>query len=276
MNLTISPLMVSRFMIIAFIAGSVKIAMMVLVYTSLPHAGVSAVESAQESMYYKYKVAKAFGLKKAKKAPLTKKGDDTPVDASGPLKTMVFSGILKAIYATAKNPFIAVEISSKVKLLSIGDELQNHTLKEIHTDYAVFVKGGARYALRFKKSKNSKMSFTKAAPEEVADIDAAVFVKRKEIDFYAKNLNQIWKNIKIKEQIVNKRLQGFKVTWIKKGSIFDKLGLKKDDVITGVNNKKFKSISQVFKLYNNMQKMDNLKLTIMRGNEEKELEYEIL
>jgi len=275
MNLVISPLIISRFIIVASIAIVIKIAMLALVYY-LPHAGVSSVPSAEDSFYYKYKVSKAFGLVKAQKLSSKSTTTSTDLSASGPVHQMKFSGKLKAIYATAIDPFIAVEVKSKVKLIGIKDVLEGHTLIEVHPEYAVFVKNAKKYSLRFKENKNSKMSFSAATPEEIADVDAAVFVKRKEIDFYAKNLNQIWKSIKIKEQIKNKRLQGFKVTWIKKGSIFDKLGLKKDDLITGVNNKKFKSISQVFKLYNNMQKMDNLKLTIMRGNEEKELEYEIL
>ena len=53
------------------------------------------------------------------------------------------------------------------------------------------------------------------------------------------------------------------------------MGLMKNDIITGVNGKRFKSLSQVFKLYNNMDKLDSLVLKIKRGNEERELEYEI-
>ncbi len=63
--------------------------------------------------------------------------------------------------------------------------------------------------------------------------------------------------------------------WVKEKSVFEKLGLIKGDVITAVNGQKLKSVSQVFKLYNNMDKLDSLKLTIMRDNQEKELEYEI-
>ncbi|HHH72909.1 MAG TPA: PDZ domain-containing protein, partial [Sulfuricurvum sp.] len=103
----------------------------------------------------------------------------------------------------------------------------------------------------------------------------AVFVKRNEIRHYAKNYDEIWKSVKIKEIIKDKRLQGFKVDWVKKGSIFEKVGLRKDDIIIGANNKKFKSLSQVFKLYNNMEKIDSMKLTIIRDNQERELEYEI-
>ena len=65
------------------------------------------------------------------------------------------------------------------------------------------------------------------------------------------------------------------MTWVKKDSLFAKLGLRKGDIITGVNGKKLKSVSQVFKIYNNMDKLDSLKLTITRDNQEKELEYEV-
>ena len=274
MNLRIDATLLKRLITITAIFIVIKAAMLILSYLFLPTEGINSVPLERDHFYYKYRIARAMGIEATKVAP--KKAQNQV--ASGPLNEMHFNGTLKAIYATAINPFIAVESAGKVKLLSINDTLEGYTLKEIHPEYATFIKGGAKFALRFKANKNgAKMSYSKAEDEEIPDIDAPVYVKRKEIHYYAKNLKQIWKNIKIKELVSkDRKLQGFKVTWIKKGSIFDKIGLKKDDVILGVNNKQFKSISQVFKIYNNIQKMDNLKLTIRRGSEQMELEYEIL
>ena len=274
MNLRIDATLLKRLLTLASIFIVVKATMLIVSYLFLPTEGINTIPQERDHFYYKYYVARAMGIEAAKKVVKTA---DNQV-AKGPLNEMHFNGTLKAIYATATNPFIAVESGGKVKLLSINDTLEGYTLKEIHSEYATFVKGGAKFALRFKESKSAKkMSYSMAESEEIPDIDAPVYVKRKEIHYYAKNLKQIWKNIKIKELVSkNRKLQGFKVTWIKKGSIFDKIGLKKDDVILGVNNKKFKSISQVFKIYNNIQKMDSLKLSIRRGSEQMELEYEIL
>ena len=71
------------------------------------------------------------------------------------------------------------------------------------------------------------------------------------------------------------KLKGFEVGWIKKDSVFDKLGLQKGDVITGINGKPVSSVSEVFKIYQNLGDIDNLTIEIKRNNQERQLDYAI-
>ncbi len=247
----------------AIVAVTVK-ALMVGGAFFLPTAGVDTVSYQPESIYNSYKPSRVLALAgKAKPKPKVA----APVYRLDKLN-------LKGVFDDARKPFIAVEEGRKVTLISKGETFKGYKLIEVHPDSAVFDKGGRHYELRFKEGKNTKSTITAATPEVVKSEDA-VFIKRNEIRHFAKNYDDIWKNVKIKEIIKNRRLQGFRVTWVKKGSIFEKIGLRKDDIIIGANDKKFKSLSQVFKLYNNMDKIDSMKLTILRDNQERELEYEI-
>ena len=109
-------------------------------------------------------------------------------------------------------------------------------------------------------------------PDEVK-----IAVLKRDIDRYRRNFQKIWQNISIQEQIdpKTKKLQGFKVIKVNKNSIFGKIGLQKGDIIIGANNKIFRTYSDVFKIYNNIDKYNSLKLTILRNNKKKDLEYEI-
>ena len=109
-------------------------------------------------------------------------------------------------------------------------------------------------------------------PDEVK-----IAVLKRDIERYKKHFNDIWKNISIQEQIdpKTKRLTGFKVTRVNKKSIFGKIGLQKGDIIIGANNKIFRTYSDVLRLYNNIDKYNSIKLTILRNNQKKDLEYEI-
>jgi type II secretion system protein C len=100
-------------------------------------------------------------------------------------------------------------------------------------------------------------------------------VKRKDIQFFTKHINQIWKNIRLKDYRVNRQLRGFKVTYVKKGSAFEDLGLRVGDIITAINGEEIKSYSQVQRLYKNIDKIKALNLTISRNGEEIDINYEI-
>lgn len=237
----------------------------------LPRSGVDAVPYQLENLYTGYRPTKVFVLAKPeRKKPKKPKG---PVYKLDKLK-------LKGIYA-GNGAFIAVEENKKVLLIAQNESHKGYKLTEVYADHAVFEKGGRRYELRFKEDKKTKGTITKApskrrhVDKRVVNEGDAVFIRRNEIKHYAKNFDDIWKNVKIQEIIKNKRLKGFKVTWVKKGSVFEKIGLQKEDVIVGANDRRFKSLSEVFRLYNNVDKIDSLKLIILRDNQERELEYEI-
>ncbi|RLA71541.1 MAG: hypothetical protein DRG24_05275 [Epsilonproteobacteria bacterium] len=269
MNQLISPTWINRLIIFLTMAAVVKSLMLAASYF-LPHEGVETIPFQEESYYTKYRPSNIFVLKKNKQKTAVKKKPVYKLDKL----------LLKGIYADKLAPFIAVEEKKKVTLISQNETFKGYKLIKVLPNKAIFSKSGRQYELTFKESKNNNnISYSKAPPVSYtapAQLEEkAVFIQRKEIKHYAKNYDQIWKNIKIKEIIKDKRLKGFKVTWIKKGSIFAKMGLMKEDIITGVNGKPFKSLSQVFKLYNNMDNLDSLVLQIKRDNQERELEYEI-
>lgn len=230
----------------------------------LPFKGIDVSASPEESMYQKYAIASAMKL--------TKKQEAAPVNAAPVYK--ISNWKLVGLFDDKTNGFAAVEDQGNVIVLSRGEEHKGYTLTEIYAIKAIFTKEGKRYELNFQEDATPVNAITAAEPSIVA-LDKAVFVKRNEIKHYAKNFDAIWQNIKIKEVIENKRLKGFDVTWVQKGSVFAKLGLQKGDRIIGANGKIFKSVSQVFKLYNNLDDIDSMKLKVLRDNQEKELEYEI-
>lgn len=253
-----------RLMAIAAIAAVIKL-IMTAAGLFLPMTGYDAVPYTPDSIYTSYKPSRPFALAKAETAVAFKKA--APVYKLDKL-------LLQAIFDHPTSPFIAVQDGQDVILISLEEEYKGYRLVDVFPRKAVFEKNAQRYEISFKDEETKGGTITQAEPEIINEGEA-VFIKRNEIKHYAKNFSDIWKNVKIKEIIENKRLQGFDVTWVKKGSVFEKIGLKKGDIITGANDKKFKSLSQVFKLYNNVDQIDSLKLTILRDNQEMELEYEI-
>lgn len=263
----------SRLFWLGLLAVIIKTGMLVLAW-QLPKKGVDEIPFQPENLYTSYKPSKGFKLMRptVRKTPPRPKG---PVYKLDRLK-------LKGIYAGA-SAFIAVEENKKVLLIGIDETHNGYRLTEVHDDHAVFMSKGKRYELRFDEDKKKGKSTITQAPREkiappvrsVINEGDAVFIERNEIRHYAKNFDDIWKSVKIQEIIKNKRLEGFRVNWVKEKSVFEKIGLQKGDIIVGANDRRFKSLSEVFRLYNNVDNIDSLKLTILRDNQEMELEYEI-
>jgi len=264
MNQRIDPSLVRRFLKIAVMAAVVKSGMMVWSYF-LPAEGVEyAAPQANALSSGTYNPSVAFGLKEKQTAQ------------TGSTTEQVYkldNLNLKGIYLGRSVAFILVQNGKEDILIIKGDRFQGYTLVDIYPQKAVFEKSGLKYEVDFKDDRDQ--SYTANQTESVVDNGGFVSIKRKELAYYAGNFDAIWQNIKIQEQMESGKLSGFKVEWIKKDSVFAKLGLQEGDIITGINGKAVTSVSEAIKIYQNLNAIDNLTIDIKRNNQERQLDYAI-
>jgi len=244
----------------------------------LNRSGVSQTVDNSYTMPYKsYRFSKPFGI-----VDVVVKSEDI-VKVNQPVYNLS-SLELKAIYKTSKNGsdggFIVALDNTKGKrsvFIKMLSEYNGYTLKELTNEKATFERKGQKYKLEFKKKKSSSLiqePIARPNRQKYSD-DVIRAVSKSEVHKYTKDFKSIWKSISIKEVKQNGKIDGFKVTSIKQGTIFDKLGLKKDDIIISVNNKPMKSYASAFKIYKDVKTMTSLKITVKRNNQTKDLEYEI-
>ncbi len=186
----------------------------------------------------------------------------------------ITSMILKGLYGNKSKGFVIVALKSnaqKTSIVAVGESYSGYKLKSILPDGALFTKAGQEFILKIKSlKKGSHASVTRAHVEAPMHT-----VSRRDIKFYEKNPDQIWKDISIMELRDGKKITGFQVRRVRKNSKMDKLGLKRGDIIIRANNVELTSYKSAFDLYKNINKIDTLQLVVLRNNEEKELVYEI-
>lgn len=227
--------------------------------------------------YNKYNINKTF--QDRKRVEKVKKVVDTKPKEYSLLSNIV----LKAIYATNDDSswvIISEKSSSKTHMLSIGEEFKNYVLKEVYSTYVFFEKNGKRYKVLLNdKNEENKLDIKTVIEdkieqkiEKIADV---YNIQKDTVKSYTKNFSKIWKEISIKEIKKDGKIDGFKINRLSNKSIFKELGLKKNDIIKSVNNVELTSYADAFKLYKKIDKLTSLKFTILRNNEELELEYEI-
>ncbi len=167
---------------------------------------------------------------------------------------------LKAVYKSDKKAFVILDKNNKTYFVNLGENFQGYKLIKILPNEAIFEKNGKNYKISFEKIKSFKQT-PNSGP---------VIIKRKTFKYYKTHLSEIWKNIGI-----IKTNEGYKITYIRPGSIFQKIGLKKGDVILEVNNIPLKTDADAWRAYNSIQNYPEVKLLIKRNFNIKVLRYEM-
>jgi len=169
---------------------------------------------------------------------------------------------LKAVYQRGKRGFVVLQKGTKTYFVDLNKEINGYRLIKINQTSAVFEKNSKRYILTFKKTKIPAYTTTQEISTET--------IPKTLLEKYKRNLSKIWKEIGI-----IKTRNGYLITYIKKGSIFDKLGLKKGDYILEINDIPLKNDSDAWRAYNSIDNFNTIDITIKRNYKIKVLHYEI-
>jgi len=267
----------------------VKLAYLALEYLFLPTSGVDYVKNEKlEPLSYRSRLA--FKSRSRPKPPKPKATPKPVVRVS--MNGYRLLGILKM----GDSATITVKQGGKTHVISLGESINGFKLVRVTNDSAIFKHGDEEFTLTIgnmkiqnPKSAKTLKNFSNALrqvekndrkPKNGGDEGIEVLEDGAEIDrdvlmTYTKDIDKIWKNIGIEEHKKNGKLDGFKVNYVKKGSVFEKLGLKRGDILKAINGRELDNYNTAFNIYRKIDDIDNLTLTIERNNQEKELEYEI-
>ncbi len=257
-----------------------------VILLQLPVKSVEMIDNSQDTIQYtRYDFDHTFTRQDKQKNLI-----DTPI----PIKKQYLLNeniILKAIYILEENEGFAVisERSNNDSLtISKGEKFKGYKLSAIYPKYVLFEKNGKFYQLNMQKEDsndkradipqfidNNTRNTIDQKPEIIQKNINSFILKKNEVLSYSRDLKRIWNDIGIKTSRKNGKIVGFKVYKLKKDSVFETLGLKKEDILTQANGVVLNNYQNAFKVYNMMNKTDILKLSILRNGQEMEIEYEI-
>jgi general secretion pathway protein C len=100
-------------------------------------------------------------------------------------------------------------------------------------------------------------------------------LKREEIESSLKDLTELMKQVKIDPVAEDEDAGGFKVSEIKSGSLFNKLGLRNGDIVQQINEQAISDTEQAIELYESLMDGGEITLEIKRGRRNKRLVYEV-
>lgn len=260
---------ISKLLILLAVA---KLISLVLLYI-LPSDGIEL--NIEESYQPKYQRIDFKNLLNAAQQSTTQGKKETVQSGVG-----ITNMVLKGLYGTKNGGFIIVALKSNVKntsMVEVGDVYSGYKLTEIKKSSAIFNKNSTKYTLYLDDSKLD-LKYTKTNSYKSAEDDLLVsqkVVSKNDIEYYAKNPNEIWKEISIMEIKEGEEIKGFKVVRIQPNSKMATLGLKKNDVIIKANNVVLKSYRDALNIYTKIKNIDVVQIVVIRNGIEKEIVYEI-
>ncbi len=217
-------------------------------------------------------LSRAFGLQKKAASVIV------PRTAAQMPAVSISSMLLKGLYGNDKKGFALVAKKGnekKVTIVGIGESFEGYTLKSIGLHGVIFTKGGKEFSLKLQKNDNIKTKVHYRKSGAAANEETVHTVENNDVEYFARHPREIWKNISIQERRRGGRIEGFEVRWIKPGSKFAALGLKRGDLIIKANNKRLRSYRDAIDIYRKIDKLDEVSIVVLRNNQEKELVYEI-
>ena len=192
---------------------------------------------------------------------------------------------LISIYRSGKRDIVGIKVNNKVHFIENGELLKGFTFINSKNKEAIFKKDNKIYKVGYKKMKTTSSYKESSSPVykqnpklihgEITDAGDHKIIDRSLINHYIKNEKEIYKNIGIRENRVNGKMKGFKITFIKSKSPFSKLGLKRGDILKSVNGQDLDNYGTAMNIYKNIDETQDLVFTIIRNNKEMELTNEI-
>lgn len=114
-----------------------------------------------------------------------------------------------------------------------------------------------------------------AKKEAISVSDNNVSISRTQRDQWLNNLPELLQQARAVPYAPNGKVEGFIILDIMPGSAYEKLGLKRNDIIGGVNGKKIDSADAAFKAYNDLKDSNSIALDITRGGSPVTLNFNV-
>ncbi|RUM28219.1 MAG: type II secretion system protein GspC [Aquifex sp.] len=180
---------------------------------------------------------------------------------------------VKGIIISEKVKGVILGEESKDVFVSEGQSYKGYRLSKVDRERVVFTKRGKEFPVEFKVEKGSKnlskvSTYTSSLPSEIV-------VSRREILELTKDPAKMFTQIRLVPYIKNGKTKGFIFEWVKPGSLFYKLGLRRGDILVSINNTTIRSGEDAFRILQIIRNEPNLKVELIRKGKREEINVRI-
>lgn len=175
----------------------------------------------------------------------------------------------------------------KEDLYRIGDMILGEAkLMQIFQDRVVLLREGKKEILELfvekeeAKGRRKEVASSKSPPSVLGRGVRRLgsnrwSISREEMESVKANLSQLMTQVRIVPNFTEEKPDGFKLLSIKRGSLFDRLGLRNGDVIRQINGVPLDNPQKAFEVYQELESGQSISVDILRGGREQTFNYEL-
>lgn len=180
----------------------------------------------------------------------------------------------------AKVGFAIMEEKAKKKqvLVKVGNTIAGATVLKIMRDKVIVKYMDKEETL--KRSGSSESAILPPGKENAggsvpagSQASGSVTLNREEIASSMKDMGNMLSQAQVRPYFSAGVPDGFMVSSIRQGSIFQKMGLMDGDVIQGLNSRKVQSADDMMELYNSLRSGTGMSLSVKRGAKQESMSY---
>ncbi len=101
-------------------------------------------------------------------------------------------------------------------------------------------------------------------------------LKRKKVKEYLRNLDKILYSARATPYFKDGKIEGFKIDFINKRGLINKLGIRDGDIIVSVNGKKLTTVEDALYFLNSFYSLTELRIGVLRGGRKRFFIYKII
>lgn len=228
-----------------------------------------------------------------KETPKVEGGEEGEATESDIAATLVSTSVaLDPLWSTA-----LINTDDGTNVYRIDEQLLDAVIKEIHRPSAergahvVLLRNGGREILEVGGEKRdapkNTARQTKATPKKTSRNgrhewgevkktgDNEYEVGQDDLDYALGNLDKLAREARVVPNFSDGKTNGFKVFAIRRNSIFRKMGLKNNDVLTGINGFDLSNTDKALEVYSKLASEKNFSVEVLRNGEPVSLEYSV-
>lgn len=155
------------------------------------------------------------------------------------------------------------------RLFKEGEMVLNAEIEKVYRDKVLLNVEGKKQVLVMEKYQSRSLSggIRRRARQPV---NLTRTIRRKKIDQSLANINKV-----IEQALIRPSANGMVISRIKRGSIFQYLGLRNGDIIDRVNGRRIRSVDDALAFYDSMKSADRVSLALKRRGRPYRINYRI-
>jgi general secretion pathway protein C len=183
--------------------------------------------------------------------------------------------LLGTVVGSEQDSFAIIEekAGKNQALYKVGDSIQGAVVKGILRGKVILTVQGRDKILTIEEEAASRRTSEVARPAEPIKQGESIAVQRSEVEESLENVHQLLSQARVRPHFSEGKPDGLAIASIKRGSIFEKLGLKNGDIVKGLDGNEIKSPDDVLQMYKKLTLGSEVAIEIERAGEKQILNY---